>query len=123
MRVPFLDHSVVEFAAQVPAELKLKNGGRGLLKELGYRHLPREVIDRPKGYFPVPELKYLSGPFKTLAQEILGSRQARGRGLFQKKKIDTYLENSESQLTPLGGSKLWQVTVLEWWLQLHKIGT
>ena len=122
-RVPFLDHSVVEFAAQVPAELKLKNGGKGLLKELGYRHLPREVIDRPKGYFPVPELKYLSGPFKTLAQEILGSRQARGRGLFQKKKIDTYLENSESQLTPLGGSKLWQVTVLEWWLQLHKIGT
>ncbi len=122
-RVPFLDHKMVEFAAQMPAELKLKNGGKGLLKELGYKYLPREVIDRPKGYFPVPELRYLSGPFKTLAQEILGNKAAHERGIFQQNKIQSYLENSEENLTPLGGSKLWQVTVLEWWLQLHEIGT
>ena len=60
-RVPFLDHELVELAARMPAELKIAEGGKYVLKEAARRVVPGEVIDRPKGYFPVPALKYLRG--------------------------------------------------------------
>src|SRR5690606_16973760 len=50
-RVPFLDHQVVELAARIPAEYKVASGGKHVLKEAARRVVPREVIDRPKGYF------------------------------------------------------------------------
>ncbi|MFD2352903.1 asparagine synthase-related protein [Nonomuraea ferruginea] len=53
-RTPFLDHELVELAAACPAELKLADGGKGVLKDAARRMLPAEVADRPKGYFPVP---------------------------------------------------------------------
>jgi len=61
-RVPFLDHKVVELAARIPPDEKLKDGGKGVLKDVARSVLPSEVIDRPKGYFPVPALKYIQGP-------------------------------------------------------------
>src|SRR5918997_1815134 len=58
-RVPFLDHELVELAAACPPELKLAQGGKGVLKEASRLVIPSEVIDREKGYFPVPALKHL----------------------------------------------------------------
>ncbi|MFP3632295.1 asparagine synthase-related protein, partial [Burkholderia sp. SIMBA_045] len=55
-RVPFLDQDLVELAAACPPGLKTSQGGKGILKNLGRRLLPKEVVDRPKGYFPVPAL-------------------------------------------------------------------
>src|SRR3546814_9252374 len=60
-RVPFLDHVLVELAARVPPKHKLSDGGKGVLKAVALKVLPTAVIDRPKGYFPVPALKYLEG--------------------------------------------------------------
>src|SRR3546814_11468767 len=60
-RVPFLDHELVELAARMPAELKMAQDGKGILKDVGRGIIPHEVIDRPKGYFPVPALTYLQG--------------------------------------------------------------
>ena len=62
-RVPFLDHQLVELAASCPPELKLKHQGKGLLKEIARGRIPDAVIDRPKGYFPMPALKYVRGDF------------------------------------------------------------
>jgi asparagine synthetase B (glutamine-hydrolysing) len=70
-RVPFLDHEVLELAASVPPELKLAQEGKGVLKEAARRVIPSEVIDRPKGYFPVPALKYLQGPYLDLVRDAL----------------------------------------------------
>ena len=61
-RVPFLDHELVELAATCPPELKTAHDGKGVLKEAARRVIPAEVIDRPKGYFPVPALTHLEGP-------------------------------------------------------------
>jgi len=72
-RVPFLDQEVVELAAQAPPELKLRSGGKHLLKRIARGLLPDAVIDRPKGYFPVPALKYVRGPFLELMREVLHS--------------------------------------------------
>ena len=120
-RVPFLDHEVVELAARIPAELKVRNGGKHILKQAARQLVPAEVIDRPKGYFPVPALKYLRGPFLDLVRDILNQPQARERGLFQRSYVDRLLANPESELTPKGHSKLWQVALLEYWLQTHGI--
>ena len=68
-RVPFLDHELVELAAACPPDLKLAQGGKGVLKEASRRVIPSEVIDRPKGYFPVPALKHLEGPFLELVRD------------------------------------------------------
>jgi asparagine synthase (glutamine-hydrolysing) len=118
-RVPFLDHEVVEFAASLPADLKVADGGKFILKEAARRVIPAEVIDRPKGYFPVPALKYLRGPFLELAREALTNSAARNRGLFRQDYVDRLLADPEQHITPLRGSKLWQLALLELWLQDH----
>ena len=120
-RVPFLDHDVVELAARIPAELKVAGGGKHILKEAARGLVPDAVIDRPKGYFPVPALKYIRGAFLDFVRGILDDDRARQRGLFNRSYIDRLLRNPEGELTPKGHSKLWQVALLECWLQTQGI--
>ncbi|MGC9450582.1 MAG: N-acetylglutaminylglutamine amidotransferase [Oceanipulchritudo sp.] len=120
-RVPFLDHEVVEFAARVPPELKIAGGGKYILKEAARKVIPSEVIDRPKGYFPVPALKYLRGEFLDMARDALLNDTARARGLYQPAYVENLLADPEKHITPLRGSKLWQLALLELWLQSHGI--
>ncbi|WP_447962545.1 N-acetylglutaminylglutamine amidotransferase [Nitrospira sp. Ecomares 2.1] len=120
-RVPFLDHEVVELAARVPAEMKIAQGGKGILKEVARRVIPSEVIDRPKGYFPVPALKYLRGPYLDMVKDALVSETSQKREIIQRDYIDELLKNPDDHLTPLRGSKLWQLGLLELWLQSHGI--
>src|SRR3954471_3505683 len=82
-RVPFLDHDLVELAAACPPELKLADGGKGVLKAIGRRIIPPEVIDRPKGYFPVPAITHLEGKVLDLVRDALSADAARERGLFR----------------------------------------
>jgi asparagine synthase (glutamine-hydrolysing) len=120
-RVPFLDHEVVELAARMPAELKVRHGGKYILKEAARTLLPAEVIDRPKGYFPVPALKYIRGPFLGLVRDILNAPAALNRGWFNRTYIDRLLADPAGELTPKGHSKLWQIALLESWLQINGI--
>jgi len=120
-RVPFLDHELVELAARIPHHHKLFDGGKGVLKAVGRRVIPPEVIDRPKGYFPVPALKYLRGKVLDMVRDTLLSRKAQERDLFQRSYIDELLVEPEAHITPLRGSKLWQVALLELWLQQQAV--
>ena len=120
-RVPFLDHNLVELAARIPARHKIAHGGKHVLKEAAREILPVEVIDRPKGYFPVPALKYLRGEFRDYVRDTLDTQAARTRGVFRRDAVTALLDSSEDQLTPLGGSKLWQIALLEAWLQAHRL--
>src|SRR3954451_20328038 len=110
-RVPFLDHEVVELASRIPAELKVGGGGKYILKEAARRYVPSEVIDRPKGYFPVPSLRYLRGPFLAYVKDILTSQTARERGLYDRGFVDYMLQNPESEMSPKGHSRLWQAAL------------
>ena len=121
-RVPFLDHDLVELAARIPSALKLADGGKGILKSVARRVIPAEVIDRPKGYFPVPALKYVEGPYLDLVRDALESRPARERGLFSGDYVQTLLADPKSHITRLRGSELWQVGLLELWLQAQGVG-
>ena len=115
-RVPFLDHELVELAAKIPSEFKVSNGGKYILKEAARSIIPNEVIDRPKGYFPVPALKYLQGKYLDFVTKILKSDTCKSRGIIRNDYIDVLLESPEAHITPLKGSKLWQVALLEFWM-------
>jgi asparagine synthase (glutamine-hydrolysing) len=120
-RVPFLDHELVELAARIPAHLKVNGGGKHILKKLGRKLLPAEVIDRPKGYFPVPALKHFRGPYLEKARSILDSPASINRRLWDPSYVALLLDDPDAHLTPLRGSKLWQIVLLEYWLQSHGI--
>lgn len=115
-RVPFLDHELVELAARMPAELKVGQGGKYILKEAARAVVPPEVIDRPKGYFPVPALKYLQGDYLEFVRETLLSRRSVERALFNPEYVEKVLQAPEKHITPLKGSKLWQMALLQYWL-------
>ncbi|MGD2055955.1 MAG: N-acetylglutaminylglutamine amidotransferase [Gammaproteobacteria bacterium] len=116
-RVPFLDHELVELAIRVPPEIKLKSDGKHLLKAIARGLLPDVVIDRPKGYFPVPALKFIRGEVLDFLQGVLDSAACRERGIFNRRYIERLLEQPERNLTPILGNKLWHLALLEFWLQ------
>lgn len=118
-RVPFLDHELVELAAQMPPPIKLKSQGKHPLKYIARGLIPDEVIDRPKGYFPMPALKYVRGEFLEFMCDVLNSDRCRGRGLYRRSYIDKLIAAPEAHFTKLNGSKLWHLALLEYWLQLN----
>jgi asparagine synthase (glutamine-hydrolysing) len=118
-RVPFLDHELVELAARMPPSLKLKEGGKFPLKAVARGVIPDAVIDRPKGYFPVPALKYVRGEFFELMQGILRSPACMARGLYRREYVEKLLAAPEAHFTRIQGSKLWHLALLEWWLQVN----
>ncbi len=120
-RTPFLDHELVELAGACPAELKLASGGKGVLKDAARSVLPAAVIDRPKGYFPVPALEELEGATLDLVAAAMSSDAARARGLFRPEYVDMLMRAPNDHMTTLGSSKLFQLALLELWLQAHGV--
>lgn len=120
-RVPFLDHELVELAAACPPQLKLAQGGKAVLKDIGRKILPAEVVDRPKGYFPVPAVRHMAGPVLARVQEALTAPEARRRGLFDQRLVAELLAEPNLHRTHRGANTLWQVASLEMWLQAHGV--
>jgi asparagine synthase (glutamine-hydrolysing) len=118
-RTPFLDHELVELAARIPPEHKLADGGKGVLKRAARGLVPDAVIDREKGYFPVPALSHLEGEVLELVRDAVTSRAARDRGLFAPAAIERMLAAPNEVRTNLDAAQLWQVGLLELWLQRH----
>jgi asparagine synthase (glutamine-hydrolysing) len=118
-RVPFLDHELVELAMSMPPELKLKEGGKWPLKAIARGLIPDSVIDRPKGYFPVPAFKYPQGVFLDFMRGVLDSEACRSRGLFRREMVDQLLAAPMDHYTRLQGAKVWHLALLEYWLQRH----
>ncbi len=114
-RTPFLDYRLVELSARIPGRFKLPAGGKQVLKEAARQVIPAAVIDRPKGYFPVPGLKHLEGATLGWVRDLLLD-PSQDRGLFDPAMLDRLLSDPHGQLTPLRGSKLWQLAALNLWL-------
>ncbi len=116
-RVPFLDHEFVELAGRIPPELKLADGGKGVLKRASRGLIPDAVIDRTKGSFPVPAIRQLDGPYLDRVRAALSDPAARSRGLFQTGAVEKMLAAPNETRTQLGSNALWQLALLEMWLQ------
>jgi asparagine synthase (glutamine-hydrolysing) len=122
-RVPFLDHQLVELAGRIPPSLKLADGGKGVLKRASRGLVPDAVIDRTKGYFPVPAIRQLEGPYLERVRQALTDPAARARGLFRPAAVDRLLANPNQTRTTLGSNALWQLGLLEMWLQAMGVGS
>ena len=116
-RVPFLDHEFVELAATCPPDLKLAHGGKGVLKQASRKLLPAAVIDRTKGYFPVPGIRHLEGGVLDLVADTLNSQSAKDRALYRPAALDRLFADPNGIRTTMGANELWQVALLEMWLQ------
>jgi asparagine synthase (glutamine-hydrolysing) len=121
-RVPFLDHDLVELAGRIPPELKLADGGKGVLKRAARGVVPDAVIDRTKGYFPVPAIRQLDGPYLGRVRDALTDPAARRRGIFEPRTVEKMLQAPNETRTTLGSNALWQLALLEMWLQSRGIG-
>ena len=118
-RVPFLDIDLINFMLSVSANLKISKGEKYLLKEISKGFLDDNIIYRKKFYFPVPPLKIIEDKFLHYCQKTLNSEQSNERKLFNKKYINTLLNEPNSHFTNLKGNELWHFTLLERWLQLN----
>ncbi len=115
VRVPILDHRIVEFSWRLGLRQKIRDGvTKWILRELLYRRVPRELVDRPKVGFSVPVAEWLRGPLKPWAEELLDPVATEREGLFDAHRIRsawTGFQRGRSELA-LG---LWAVLVFKAW--------
>ncbi|WP_421911069.1 asparagine synthase (glutamine-hydrolyzing) [Marinobacter sp.] len=116
-RVPLLDHRVVEFAWQLPIHQKIRNGtGKWALREVLYRHVPREMIERPKKGFSIPLSQWLRGPLRDWAEALLEETRLRREGYFHAAPIRKLWSEHQSGRRD-NALKLWSVLMFQAWLE------
>ena len=118
-RVPFMDTELVEWALSIPPSLKMKEEGKHPLKNIARGLLPESVIDRKKGYFPMPALKYIQGEFLEFMSDILLSDACLNRGVFDRSYVNEVIDSPRHYMTALNGSRLWHLALLEYWFQIN----
>lgn len=116
-RVPLLDHRVVEFAWRLPLDLKIREGeGKWLLRQVLYRHVPRELIERPKKGFSVPLGRWLRGPLKDWAATLLDENRLQQEGFFESSKVRRlWCQHLDEKMDH--SRKLWSVLMFQAWLE------
>ncbi|WP_422012285.1 asparagine synthase (glutamine-hydrolyzing) [Roseateles sp.] len=123
-RVPLLDHRIVEFALRVPMHQKLRQGPLGveskwLLRQVLYRYVPREMIERPKQGFSIPLDQWLRGPLRDWAEHLLDESRLRQQGLLDATTVQrTWREHLSGRRN--WQYQLWDVLMLQSWLEAQQ---
>jgi len=115
-RIPFLDHRVAELAWRLPLEMKIKNGeGKWPVRQVLYKYVPRELIERPKAGFAVPVGQWIRGPLREWASDLLDEKRIQREGYFNPKLVKELWEQHLSgrhDWTP----RLWAILMFQAWM-------
>jgi asparagine synthase (glutamine-hydrolysing) len=119
-RIPFLDHRVAELAARIPMSMKIRGGsGKHILRQLLYKHAPRQMFERPKAGFAVPVGEWIKGPLRPWAEELLDPVRMKNEGYFDAGLVQRRWHSH------LAGKKdstqaLWTVLTFQAWVAENK---
>lgn len=116
-RVPFMDTKLIQWALQMPAELKMRENGKYPLKQILKGLLPDNIIYRKKFYFPVPALRYIQGEYLDFMSDILNSLSCVNRSVFNRDYVKKVINSPKDYMTALNGSRLFHMALLELWFQ------
>jgi asparagine synthase (glutamine-hydrolysing) len=115
VRAPLLDHRVVEFSWRLPRAMKVRGAlGKWALRQVLYRHVPHQMVDRPKMGFSVPIDRWLRGPLRSWAESLLPGRSGHEDGLLDAPTVDRAWRDLLDRRRPVGAA-LWAVLMLQAW--------
>jgi asparagine synthase (glutamine-hydrolysing) len=117
VRVPIIDHRIVEFSWRLPARFKMRGGtGKWLLRQVLYRHVPKTLVERPKSGFAIPLASWLRGPLRAWAEDLLSEKRLAEGGLLSPAPIRArWIEHLEG--TRNWQASLWTVLMFQAWRQ------
>lgn len=120
-RVPMLDHRVVELAWRMPLSLKIRDGkGKWILREVLYKHVPRELIERPKKGFSIPLASWLRGPLRDWAETLLDAQRLQQEGYFRVTPIRRAWQEHLAERRD-HSRQLWSILMFQAWLEDQKL--
>ena len=116
VRAPLLDHRVLEFSWRLPRSMKVRDGiGKWILREVLYRRVPRALIDRPKMGFSVPIDRWLAGPLRKWADDLLAPDALQSSGLDPAPVARAWTELQQGRRR--SGASLWAILMFQAWRQ------
>ena len=119
-RTPFLDPDVISLSSRLPIDMKIRNGqGKWILRQVLYRHVPSNIIDRPKKGFAIPIALWLRGPLRDWVEDLLSTKRLTEDGLFKTDVIhNMWSEHLSGKLDR--SAMLWTILMFQSWRAVHK---
>ena len=119
-RIPFLDHRVIEFASSLPLNLKINQGqSKWILRQILYKYVPQNLIERPKMGFSIPLSEWLRGPLKSWGEELLSSNKLKCDGFFDVSSVrKLWLEHISGKHD--WSNQLWNILMFQAWKKYNE---
>ena len=115
VRNPYLDHRLIEYAAQIPVSRKIRdNKTKWLTRQILYKHLPQSLMDRPKSGFMIPISNWLKNDFRDMAYDLLNEDKLNNQGIFDAKKVNLLLDHHNSG-GKVHGHLIWNLIAFQDW--------
>ena len=121
-RVPYLDHNLVEFIMSLPLEMKIRHGSsKWILRQVLYRHLPQELMERPKMGFAVPVGEWIRGPMKEWAEELIDNKRIEQERYFNAQAVvEMWQQHLSGKFNRT--HELWNILMFQAWLSNNQFG-